>query len=490
MPANPHNFQNAGDFTLDGILVVGSSGQKINIQNLVREINIYQSIDAPFISGNMMISDAEGVTELLPFLGQERLLFELKTPGRSNSINFNKYNAIIYNMETRFHTTDRMQSLVLNFTTLEHYKNIRTKISKSFKGTISEIVQKILSDTSFLGTKKGLNIEKTKNNRKYVIPNLNPFQAINLIKEEAVNAEESAPHYLFYENQEGFHFRSLDSLLGKKQLLSVPHKAIYKFQPPDPEEPAELSSTTILNWEVEDNTNHFLSTKLGMFGSTLYCHDIYNKNIQKYDFDYRKDSYNIRNTTDQEAGSGSLVSGGIISDKKTITEFPDSKIFVHPNASDQLHSEGTDNNAKDWLQESRARQLEKEYFTLKIETYGNTEIMVGDIIDIVIPTNRPLHKGTGASKIDNILSGRYLITSLHHKVSPTENVHNMTITVMKNSVRKATPVKDVQYPEEPTMASDIGLSTVNSTLTNKPRKSMPPTALEKASAPTGWMDGR
>ena len=156
MPANPHNFQNAGDFTLDGILVVGSSGQKINIQNLVREINIYQSIDAPFISGNMMISDAEGVTELLPFLGQERLLFELKTPGRSNSINFNKYNAIIYNMETRFHTTDRMQSLVLNFTTLEHYKNIRTKISKSFKGTISEIVQKILSDTSFLGTKKGV----------------------------------------------------------------------------------------------------------------------------------------------------------------------------------------------------------------------------------------------------------------------------------------------------------------------------------------------
>ena len=227
-----------------------------------------------------------------------------------------------------------------------------------------------------------------------------------------------------------------------------------------------------------------------MFGSTLYSHDIYNKNIQKYDFDYQKDSYSIRNTTDQEAGSGSLVSGGIISDKKTITEFPDSKIFVHPNASDQLHSEGTDNNAKDWLQESRARQLEKEYFTLKIETYGNTEIMVGDIIDIVIPTNRPLHKGTGASKIDNILSGRYLITSLHHKVSPTENVHNMTITVMKNSVRKATPVKDVQYPEEPTMASDIGLSTVNSTLTNKPRKSMPPTALEKASAPTGWMDGR
>ena len=473
MPADKENFQNASDFTLDGILVVGSSGTRINIQSLVREINIYQSLDTPHISGNMMIADGEGVTELLPFLGQERLLFELKTPGMNGSINFNKYNAIIYNMETRFHTTDRMQSLVLNFTTLEHYKNIRTKISKSFKGTISEIVQKILVDNSFLGTKKGLNIEKTKNNRKYIIPNLNPFQAINLLKEEAISAEEISPHYLFFENPNGFHFRSLDSLLGRKQELSIPHKATYKFQPPDPNEPPEVSSTNILHWEVEDNTNHFLNTKLGMFGSSLYCHDIYNKNIQKYDFNYQKDSFNKRNSTDQDKGNGSLVSRGIVSDKKTITEFPESKIFVHPNASDQLHSVGTHNNAKDWLQESISRKLERDYFTLKIETYGNTEVMVGDIIDVVIPSNRPLQKSSGISIIDEILSGRYLITSIHHKVTPTENNHIMTMTIMKDSVRKATQVKDVQYPEEPTMRSDIGLSTARKNLTNKPRQITP-----------------
>ena len=189
-------LQKAGDFILDGVLIVGSSGARINVADQVQELNIYESIDTPYISGNILISDSSGIAEALPFLGQERLLFSLSTPGQKGVVNFNDYHAIIYNVEKRFQQTDREQVLILNWTTLEHYKNLRTKISKSFKGNISEIVADILSNDNFLGTKKPLHIEKTKNIRKYVIPNLNPFQTINLLKEEAIGASENAPHYL------------------------------------------------------------------------------------------------------------------------------------------------------------------------------------------------------------------------------------------------------------------------------------------------------
>jgi len=486
--ATKEAFQNAGDFILDGVLVVGSSGEAINIQNLVREINIYQSLDSPFMSGNMMISDSEGISELLPFLGQERLIFQVRTPNAESTLNYNRYNAIIYNVEARFQTSERMQSLVLNFTTLEHYKNIRTKISSSFNGTISQIVEKILTDATLLGTKKKVHIDITKNIRKYVIPNLNPFQTINLLKEEAVSLEEQAPHFLFYENPDGFHFRSLDSLLGSKRSLSVSHKHTYSASPPGGEDPPEKSMTTILSWVVEDNTNHFLSTKLGMFGSTLYTHDIFNKNIQKFEFDYTKDSFDKRNATDQDLPAfGSLVSQGIIdvNEKKTITEFPNSKVYVHPSASDKLHSVGTDNNADEWLQESISRELEREYFTLKIETYGNTNIMVGDIIDVVIPANKPLTASSGANSVDNILSGRYLITSLHHMITPTENNHRMTLTIMKNSVRKATAVRDVNYEKEPAGGTDVGLSATKADLKKITRQGSPPPINKVASGGPG-----
>ena len=457
MAVDKNVLQAAGDYELDGALIVGSSGSSINIIDQLRELNIYQSIDSPFMSGNIVLADSAGVAELLPLLGQERLLFSLKTPGHESSVNFNDYHAIIYNVEKRFQTTDREQTLIINWTTLEHYKNLRTKISKSFNGMISTMVEEILSNDNFLGSKKPLHIDMTKNIRKYVIPNLNPFQTINLLKEEAVSGDMS-PHFLFFENPDGIHFRSLDSLIGSQGSLSVPHKNTYKSQPPDDPKAVEAALATILHWEVEDNSNNFLSVKLGMLSSTLYYHDIFNKNIQKFDYDYN-DTFKKRNTTNQEnRGSGTLIPQSKIDDK-VITEYVNSKIFVHPTASDKLHSVGTDNNADEWLQESISRELQRDYFTLKIETYGDTNIMCGDMINVVIPSNKPLPKSSGSEAIDPILSGRYLVTSLKHMVLPLESMHSMVMTVMKDSVEKATPVKETKYSEPPKGRADVGLST-------------------------------
>ena len=464
--ADKEGLQHAGDYDLDGALIVGSSGEKINVHGQVKELNIYQSIDCPFMSGNMLIADSQGVAEILPLMGQERLLFSLKTPGHSNTVNFNKYHAIIYNVEKRFQTSDREQTIFLNWTTLEHYKNIRTKISKSFNGTISSIVQKILKNKNYLGTKKPVNIDVTRNLRKYVIPNLNPFQAINLLKTEAISAEEQSPHFLFFENPNGFHFRSLDSLIGQKGSLSVQHKQTYRFQPPEAPQNPEKTLGTILEWELSDNFNNFLGVKLGMHSSTLYYHDIFNKNVQRFVYSYSK-SFKKRNSLSQESKkSGSLVSGAKIDDK-TITEYPNSKIFVHPTASDKLHSLGTDNNAEEWLQESQSRELEREYFTLKITTHGDTDIMCGDLINVVIPSNKPLDKTGGKEAMDPTLSGRYLITSLHHLVVPSESNHAMVMTIMKDSVESATSVMNIQYPQEPQGSADVGLNKRKLTMKTK-----------------------
>ena len=88
--SDKERLQSPGDYFVDGVMIVGSSGARINVTDQVREINIYQNINTPFMSGSIIIADSMGVAELLPFLGQERLLFSLKTPTR-RSIDFNKY---------------------------------------------------------------------------------------------------------------------------------------------------------------------------------------------------------------------------------------------------------------------------------------------------------------------------------------------------------------------------------------------------------------
>ena len=137
-------LQKAGDYILDGVLIVVSSGARINVADQVQELNIYESINSPFISGNLLISDNSGIAEALPLLGQERLLFKLRTPSHEGTVDFNNYHAIIYNIQKRFSSSEREHIIIMNWTTVDHLKNIRTKISASFKGTISDIVQKIV----------------------------------------------------------------------------------------------------------------------------------------------------------------------------------------------------------------------------------------------------------------------------------------------------------------------------------------------------------
>tara|TARA_A100001011_G_C14294779_1_gene837956 strand:+ start:156 stop:1631 length:1476 start_codon:yes stop_codon:yes gene_type:complete len=471
-------LQHPGEFILTGPNIIGSSGEQINIGNLVLELNVYQNMDTPYMSGNILMNDAKGLYEFLPIIGQERLIFKLSTPSASGSVNFEEYHAIIYNVEKRFKTNDRANAYLLNWTTLDNYRNFRTKVSKSYKGNISQIVVQILTEQ--LKSKKAMFVDPTKNPRKVVIPNLSPYAACSFLREESISLEHQSPHYVFFENPLGYHFRSLDSLLGAQGSLSISHKKTYKSQPPDDPHEVGEATGTILAFEVDDSTNTFINGRGGMFASTLFYHDMFNKTLQKFDYNYLDDCYKKRNQLNQDSGKfGPFISETVVDDENKITDFPDSKIFVHPTSGKELHNEGTatpytNNNAQDWLQESLSREMEREYFTLKIQTYGDTNIMVGDIVDVVIPSNRGvLDKAGGKDNMDKILSGRYLVTQLHHQVTPPSQAHKMTFTCMKDSVSSALPKTVMKFSNEPSGVKDIGLTKDKRKLTPKPRAILP-----------------
>ena len=455
-------LQRAGDYILEGPLIAGSSGNNYNFDSLITELNIFQDIDSPYMSGSIFVTDTSGLYEQLPIFGQERLLFTLRTPGANNTVDFSDYHGAVFNVSSRNPSGNREHSYNINFTTLEGFRNLRTKISKSFKGSIAGMVVEIMKDEDMLGTPKAVMVDPTQNVRKYVSPNLRPFQIIQYLKEEAIN-EKGEPHYLFYENPDGFHFRSLDSLLGELRELSVEAVQEYKLQPPMGTRSIGDNMQSIQGIKLLDSTNTYSNTKAGMFGSTLYQHDILIKSISKYVFDYNT-AFNTQNATNQETGEfGPMASDIKVDGKKKIWEFPDSRIFVHPSASTDLHHEGsstepeyvyTHNNAELWMQESISRELEREYFTIQLDLFGDTDIMVGQIIHLTIPSNRGLGKDESSEALDPILSGRYLITQLRHKIDINAGTHVMVVTAMKDSVIKQTEaLKLFNFPEPPQIPS-------------------------------------
>ena len=438
-----------GDYILQYVGIIGTSGEKINIVDQITELNIYQSIDSPNMSGDIVIADNDATAEVLPFIGQERILFTLRTPSTSDKVDFETYHAVVSNIANRFTSTEHTQVYKLEFVTPEAYANTRTKVSQSFKGELSTIVEEIFRDVNYLNSKKKLFIEKTKGIVTYVSPNLRPFQVIRHLAEQSISDEDQHNGYVFFENTKGYHFRSLDSLMGKSLGNTLtPTSKVYKLQPAgSTDKEVQYRKDSILELAIVDSFDTLGSTRSGLYGSTLLYHDVFNKNVLKKEYHYFDTGKRV-GTNANKANFGPIASKTSVNGK-TFADWPESRIFLHSTSSDNLHTEGIDNNADEWLQNSASRYYEQDYQQLRILTYGDASVCAGDIVQIQIPSSKRKPKIPDPSSYDPILSGRYLVADLKHSVDPKVGTHGMTLKLIKDSVQNEYPAQSLDFGDPP-----------------------------------------
>ena len=91
MEAHANTVQFAGDYRLDGIILhnhqnegIDVEDRGIDIQKLVVEMNIFESIYKNSITGSLVIADSINLIAKLPIQGTERLSFKLSTPGSAD----------------------------------------------------------------------------------------------------------------------------------------------------------------------------------------------------------------------------------------------------------------------------------------------------------------------------------------------------------------------------------------------------------------------
>ena len=83
--------QHAGDYIMDDVVILANTGQTYNIQNQILELNIFESIRRPVMSGSLMIEDGTSLIETAPIVGQERIMFSLATSKDHEILDFKTY---------------------------------------------------------------------------------------------------------------------------------------------------------------------------------------------------------------------------------------------------------------------------------------------------------------------------------------------------------------------------------------------------------------
>lgn len=222
------------DFLIKELSLVFTNGQKVDLSSIFDELNLFDNIFTPCVSGNILITDAQNISEKLKFdgSGQHTKLKVIidKGPEKVNTLRYEK-EFVIYSLTNRKNNNLTSQSYILNFVSEDFIFSEQQKISQNFKGLYSEVVKKILINYLKVSDKKskenngkggiGL-ISPTQMNQDFIITNLTPFDAINWITKRSLSANYKNPDYLFYETQQlGYVFAPLRHLINIEPVFKI-----------------------------------------------------------------------------------------------------------------------------------------------------------------------------------------------------------------------------------------------------------------------------
>ena len=122
-------LQYAGEYSLDALRILTSSGAIFDIKKLVQYIEIYEDLDNPFLSGTITFLDIDNIIENAPIIGQEFLALKITTPDLEEiSIDFTENVFSIFKILAKDDVNLNTQAFTLSFCSSELVRSNRTKI--------------------------------------------------------------------------------------------------------------------------------------------------------------------------------------------------------------------------------------------------------------------------------------------------------------------------------------------------------------------------
>ena len=213
-------MQYAGEFEIKQAQIFSPDGEATDLLTDFQliEINLFEDMFKSAITGNAIVIDTRDIISKIPLIGQERLSLKIATPSltkKEDIIDFTENHFFVHKIAGRQEVSSGGQTYQIQFVSNEAIKNSRKRVSKAYyntKANIGEIVFDLLAeDNQGIQTSKEVFIEETVGTRAMVLTNSNPFSVIKKLSREAVS-KRGSPHYVFFENKDGIHFKTLQEL--------------------------------------------------------------------------------------------------------------------------------------------------------------------------------------------------------------------------------------------------------------------------------------
>ena len=164
------------DVVIDDVRIDSLAGGGFSIRDYVTSIGFYESIFTSFMIGDMTFVDSVGLMKKLPIIGREIVTLTYRSPQNKD---FRTVKFRIIGQNNRFRTDQTRSDIIsVKLMSIDGYSDLNTKISRSYSGSISQIVKDIAGEyyTSDIA------VDDTSGNFQYAFPFQRPSQMISTLQ--------------------------------------------------------------------------------------------------------------------------------------------------------------------------------------------------------------------------------------------------------------------------------------------------------------------
>lgn len=374
----------------------------LNIVEHVKHLSIYESIITPGIVAEITVLDTKNIASMLPLLGTEKIQIQFSTPGRKEL----KYDLVLTEFrDGMVSDTMRMKSYTLVAVSDEVVRNKTNQVSKAYNTNVSNMVDDIVK--YYLKTNKKFDVQQTRGIQKVIVPSMQPFTAIDMLRKRSISISDKSSSYVFFENQEGFHFKTIEKLFTDGK----PGDRVFFNNPTKSTDMAISNFRNIISYEQPKQFEVLERLEQGGMSTDILK------------FDYKTLKYtrktNKFNPSDFKSADGTLKDP----DASTMKQYGNAagySIWVNHDSGnpDTFFSEGLGGHASGTSIYGQGSIL--------LHVFGDSELTAGQTLELQIAETAT---STTAPEEHHQLSGKYLIAFLHHIISPEGNNPRYTCSI-------------------------------------------------------------
>ena len=397
----------------DEILIESTvdKNRTLDLRSGVQSIDYYEDLFSPTITAKILVTttgsviDNTGVYLGLPLRGGERLSMKIQgNTGSNPGLDFSSDNSLFVSSINNVIRDSKQETFVLNLCSREAITNetsrvpIRFPTSSPISVSAEEIIKK------YLVTGKELFIDKTSNKYGFIGNMKKPFTLLTWLASKGVpeSGGDGTAGYFFYETQDGYCFKSVDSLIA--QDVSEVYTAT------EISDPNNKQDYQILNHVTTRNNNLLEKLRLGQF-STQRSY------FNPLTFDYtrpEKGLFKLENYAGKSKNLGKSFEMPPIKEgsNTTLGDIPSRLVTGIVDIGTLEDGVSYEENADPFRYQSQAIMRYNIMFTqtMTITIPSNTNLKAGNLIQCLFPSTTVSEN----SKFDGEISGLYMIKELCH----------------------------------------------------------------------------